>query len=182
MVRGLAGCGGGMVSGNLMLRMGWVWSVIMTRCRGQRDVGRIAGNRVVDICGIHTRRKVDRGGGGGGLDRRGGGSGGGGGVGQGGVAIHGHRGRDHLCVGQRGGAVPVDGGRGGGVRHIHRDSFSLSCLGGWVVEAVAGVIRVEIGEAIEGGHTRGDAETQVGIGGAIEVSLSLVNIILRLKG
>ncbi len=159
MVRGLTGCGGGMASGNMMLRMDWVWSVIVTRCRGQWNMGRIAGNRVVDICGIHTRRKVDRGGGGGVLDRRGGGSGGRRGVGQGGVAIHGHRGRDHLGVGQRGGAVPVDGGRGGGVRHIHRDSLALSCLGGGSVEAVARVVRVEIREAIEGSHTRRDAET-----------------------
>ena len=109
-----------MVSGNLMLRMGWVWSVIVTRCRGQRDVGRIAGNRVVDICGIHTRRKVDRGGGGGGLD-----NGWWWGVSIGGVAIHGRRGGDHLGVGQRGGAVSVDRGRGGRVRDIHRDSLTL---------------------------------------------------------
>ena len=103
----------------MMLRMGWVWSVIVTRCRGQRDVGRIAGNRVVDICGIHTRRKVDRGGGGGGLDN------GGRGVSIGGVAIHGRRCGHHLGVGKRGGAVSVDRGRGGGVRDINRDSLTL---------------------------------------------------------
>ena len=50
------------------------------------------------------------------------------------------------------------------------------------METVVRVVRVEVGEAIERGYTRRDSQTQVGIGGAIEVSFSLVNIILRLGG
>ena len=37
---------------------------------------------------------------------------------------------------------------------------------------------MEVGEAIEGRNTGGDPEAKVGIGGAIEVSFSLVNIFI----
>ena len=145
MVGVLTGSGGRLVSGN---KMSWVWSGVVKRRRGQRDVWRIAGDRVLGICAVHTWREVDWGGGGGGLDRRGGGSGERRGVCEGGVAIHGHRGRHHLGVGQGGRAVSVYGGRGGGVRHVHWDSLALSCLLGGLVEAVSGVVGVEVGEAI----------------------------------
>ena len=166
MVRRRGGCGEGMV--NRMLMMSWVWGVVLNK-----SVWGIAGHRVVDISSIYPRREIDRSGGGGGLD-----NGRWCGVGVGGVAVHGRGGGDHLGVGQRGGAVPVDRGRGRGGRDIHRDSLALCSL----MEAVAGVVRVEVGEAIEGAYTRGDSQAQVGIGGAIEVSFSLVNIILSLRG
>ena len=99
---------------NRMLKMSRVWSVEVNK-----SVRGITRNRMVDISSIPPRGEVDRCGGGGGLDN------GWRGVSIGGVAIHGSRGGDHLGVGQRGGAVSVDRGRGGGVRDIHRDSLAL---------------------------------------------------------
>ena len=140
-VRSRAGCGVRVVTRRLM--MSWVRSVVVNK-----SVRGIDGHRVVDICSIHPRREIDRSGGGGGLD-----NGRWCGVGVGGVAVHGRGGGDHLRVGQRGGAVPVDRGRGGGGRDIHRDSLALCSL----MEVVAGVGRGEVGEAIEGAHTRRDS-------------------------
>ena len=110
-----SGGGGGVGMMNWQLMMSRVWSVEVNK-----SVRGITRNRMVDISSIHPRREVDRGGGGGGLDngwRQG--------MSIGGVAIHGRRGGDHLGVGQRGGAVSVDRGRGGGVRDVHRDSLAL---------------------------------------------------------